>query len=171
MSLHAGQEVEQLVFGCSHYNLELSLRLCLPVESFRFLGSTISQGLNWASDINLIIKQAQQSIYFLCQLRKFKLPQELLIQFYSSAIIHFVLCTSITVCFGSMKQDYKKSLVPNCPQVRKHSGNVTVQQTHHTWTQPVQTSPLWQCYIALHTKTTRTVSFHSDEQFSQSYRV
>ncbi|KAI3371617.1 hypothetical protein L3Q82_024182, partial [Scortum barcoo] len=44
-------------------------------------------------------------MYFLRQLRKFNLPQELLIQFYT-AIIQSVLCTSITVWFGSAtKQD------------------------------------------------------------------
>ncbi len=43
---------------------------------------------------------AQQRLYFLRQLRKFNLPQELLIQFYS-AIIESVLCSSITVWFGS----------------------------------------------------------------------
>ncbi len=44
--------------------------------------------------------KAQQRLYFLRQLRKFDLPQELLIQFYS-AIIESVLCSSITVWFGS----------------------------------------------------------------------
>ncbi len=48
---------------------------------------------------NLPIK-AQQRLYFLRQLRKFILPQELLKQFYS-AIIESVLCSSITVWFGS----------------------------------------------------------------------
>ncbi len=46
------------------------------------------------------MKKAQQRLYFLRQLRKFNLPQELLIQFYS-AIIESVLCSSITVWFGS----------------------------------------------------------------------
>ncbi len=40
-----------------------------------------------------MVKKAQQRLYFLCQLRKFNLPQELLIQLYS-AIIESVLCTS-----------------------------------------------------------------------------
>lgn len=65
------------------------------VETFRFLGSTISQDLKWASNIDTIIKKAQQRMYFLCQLRKFNLPQGLLIQFYS-AIIQCVLCTSLS---------------------------------------------------------------------------
>ncbi len=70
------------------------------VESFRFLGTTISQDLKWDNHIDSIVKKAQQRLYFLRQLRKFNLPQELLKQFYS-AIIKSVLCSSITVWFGS----------------------------------------------------------------------
>ncbi len=49
------------------------------VESFRFLGTTISQDLKWDTHIVSIIQQ--QRLYFLRQLRKFNLPQELLKQF------------------------------------------------------------------------------------------
>ncbi len=48
------------------------------VESFRFLGTTISQDLKWHNHIVSIMKKAQQRLYFLRQLRKFNLPQELL---------------------------------------------------------------------------------------------
>ncbi|KAL0150429.1 hypothetical protein M9458_054246 [Cirrhinus mrigala] len=68
------------------------------VETFRFLGTTISQNLKWDNHIDLIVKKAQQRLYFLCQLRKFNLPKELLKQFYS-AITESVLCISITVWF------------------------------------------------------------------------
>ncbi len=78
------------------------------VESFRFLGTTISQDLKWDNHIDSIVKKAQQRLYFLRQLRKFNLPQELLKQFYS-AIIESVLCTSITVWFSSAtKSDHKR---------------------------------------------------------------
>src|SRR4029434_5480294 len=63
----------------------------LAVESFRFLGSTISRNLKWEPNINTIIKKAQQ--------RKYNLPQELLILFYTA--VESVLCTSITVWLGS----------------------------------------------------------------------
>ncbi len=54
------------------------------------------------------MKKAQQRLYFLRQLRKFNLPQELLIQFYS-AIIESILCTSITVWFSSAtKSDLRR---------------------------------------------------------------
>ncbi len=70
------------------------------VESVRFLGTSISQDLKWDTSIDSIVKKAQRRLYFLRQLRKFNLPQELLIQFYS-AISESVLYTSITVWFSS----------------------------------------------------------------------
>ncbi len=118
------QEVKELAVWCSFNNLELNTLKtvemivdfrrnppALPpltimnstvtaVESFRFLGTTISQDLKWDNHIDSIVRKAQQRLYFLHQLRKFNLPQELLKQFYS-AIIESVLCTSITVWFSS----------------------------------------------------------------------
>ncbi|KAK3561684.1 hypothetical protein QTP86_012558 [Hemibagrus guttatus] len=118
------QEIEQLAAWCSRNNLELNtlktvemivdfrrntpalppltiMNSTVPtVASFRFLGTTISQDLKWDTHIDATIKKAQQRLYFLRQLRKFNLPQELLIHFYS-AVIESVLCTSITVWFGS----------------------------------------------------------------------
>ncbi|KAK3546787.1 hypothetical protein QTP86_001620 [Hemibagrus guttatus] len=118
------QEIEQLAAWCSRNNLELNtlktvemivdfrrntpalppltiMNSTVPtVESFRFLGTTISQDLKWDTHIDSTIKKAQQRLYFLRQLRKFNLPQELLTHFYS-AVIESVLCTSITVWFGS----------------------------------------------------------------------
>ncbi|KAL0153375.1 hypothetical protein M9458_051294 [Cirrhinus mrigala] len=126
------QEVRELAVWCCHNNLELNtlktvemiidFRRSLPalpplsimdrtvatVETFKFLGSVISQYLKWDTHINSIVKKAQQRLYFLRQLRKFNLPQELLKQFYS-AIIESVLCTSVTVWFGSAtKSDIRR---------------------------------------------------------------
>ncbi len=78
------------------------------VESLRFLDTTISQDLKWDNHIDSIVKKAQQRLYFLHQLMKFNMPQELLIQLYS-AIIESVLCTSITVWFSSAtKSDLRR---------------------------------------------------------------
>ncbi|KAK2901605.1 hypothetical protein Q8A73_011351 [Channa argus] len=120
-------EVEQLAVWCGLNNLELNTLKtvemivdfrrtppALPpltimdstvtaVESFRFLGTTISQDLKWDIHIDSIVKKAQQRLYFLRQLKKFNLPQELLKQFYS-AIIESVLCTAISVWFSSATQ-------------------------------------------------------------------
>ncbi|KAI2651795.1 putative RNA-directed DNA polymerase from transposon BS [Labeo rohita] len=78
------------------------------VEKFKFLGCFISQDLKWVTHIDSIVKKAQQRLYFFRQLKKFNLPQELLRQFYS-AVIESVLCTSITVWFGSAtKSDIRR---------------------------------------------------------------
>ncbi len=127
------QEVKEPAIWCSLNNLELNTlktlemivdfrRTPLPcsppltimnstvtaVESFRFLGTTISQDLKWDNHIESMVKKAHQRLYFLLQLRTFNLPQELLKQFYS-AIIESVLCTSITVWFSSAsKSDLRR---------------------------------------------------------------
>ncbi len=85
------------------------------LELFQFLGTTISRD----NHIDFA-KKAQQRLYFLRQLRKFSLPQELLKPFYF-AIIESVLCSSITVWFGSVTKSHIKRLqrrgllVPFCP--------------------------------------------------------
>ncbi|KAL0201453.1 hypothetical protein M9458_004640, partial [Cirrhinus mrigala] len=104
------QEVKELAVWCSHNNLELnklktvemivdfrrnppalsSLTIMdstvATVEKFKFLGCFISQDLKWVTHIDSIVKKAQQRLYFLRQLKKFNLPQELLRQFYSAVI-------------------------------------------------------------------------------------
>ncbi len=78
------------------------------VESFRLLGTTISQDLKWDNHIESIVKTAQQRLYVLRQLRKFNLPQVLLKQFYS-ATIESILCASITVWFSlATKYDLRR---------------------------------------------------------------
>ncbi|XP_051551973.1 uncharacterized protein LOC127439799 [Myxocyprinus asiaticus] len=91
------REVERLAHWCSQNNLELNtlkmveiivdIRRNTPtltpltilnstvatVESFGFLGTTISQDLKWETHIDSIVKKAQQRLYFLHQLRKFNL--------------------------------------------------------------------------------------------------
>ncbi|KAL0146691.1 hypothetical protein M9458_058031 [Cirrhinus mrigala] len=107
------QEVDQLAVWCSLNNLELNtLKTVEMIIDFRrnppalppliIMDSTIPgyQHLSGINIIDSIVKKAQQRLYFLRQLRKFNLPQELLKQFYS-AIIESVLCSSITVWFGS----------------------------------------------------------------------
>ncbi len=84
------------------------------VESFRFLGTTISQDLKWDNHIESIVKKAQQRLYFLRQLRKFNMLQELLKQFYS-AIIESILCTSITVWFCSATKSEPQKTTEGSP--------------------------------------------------------
>ncbi|KAI3375962.1 hypothetical protein L3Q82_016498, partial [Scortum barcoo] len=105
--LRTDGKVEQLAFWCSQNNLELNtLQNCGDDSGLqKFLGSTISQDLKWESNMDTIRKKAQQTMHFLHQLRKFNLPQELLIQFYTAIIQSVfniltmnVLTVSVLVC-------------------------------------------------------------------------
>ncbi|KAM9816601.1 uncharacterized protein ACBT44_010845 [Syngnathus typhle] len=127
------QEVERLVHWCSQNHLELNplktvemtldfrrdpspllpltirSNTILSTDTFKFLGTTISRDLKWTDHIDSVRKKAQQRLYFLRQLKKFNLPRELLKTFYT-AIIQSVLCTSITVWFGSASKQDKHRL-------------------------------------------------------------
>ena len=69
-------------------------------DSFKFLGTTISRDLRWSPHIDNLRKRALKGLYHLRQLRKFRLPRDLLVTFYT-ATIQTILCSSITVWFGS----------------------------------------------------------------------
>ena len=45
------------------------------VDTFKFLGTIISRDLKWETNINSILKKAQQRMYFLRLMRKLDLPQ------------------------------------------------------------------------------------------------
>ncbi|MCI4394711.1 hypothetical protein PGIGA_G00171960 [Pangasianodon gigas] len=70
------------------------------VESFRFLGTTITQKLKWEQNISSLTKKAQQRLYFLRQLKKFHLLVKMMVNFYT-AIIESILTSSITVWFAA----------------------------------------------------------------------
>ena len=119
------REVDRLVSWCSSNNLELNAQKTVEmivdfrkvtappsplaltdsstpisiVDSFRFLGTTITQDLKWEPTISSLIKKAQQRMFFLRQLKKLKLPTQMLVQFYTS-IIESILTSSITVWFA-----------------------------------------------------------------------
>ncbi|XP_051920817.1 uncharacterized protein LOC127600345 [Hippocampus zosterae] len=126
------QHVEQLELWCSRHNLGLntlktvemivdfwkhsSPQLPLTpsnctvstVETFEFLGITVSQDMKWEVNTISILKRPQQRMYLLRLLRKHGLPQEVLRQFYT-AVIKSILCSSITVWFGAAT---KKDKIP-----------------------------------------------------------
>ncbi len=132
------QEVKELAVWCSLNNLELNtLKTVEMIVDFRrkppcsppthhheqhgdcsgviqVPGHHISQDLKWVTHIDSIVRKAQQRLYFLRQLRKFNLPQELLKQFYS-AIIESVLCTSITVWFSLSYQIWPQKTTEGSP--------------------------------------------------------
>ena len=126
-------EVRLLVDWCTNNNLELNIKktkemiidfrkikntVCSleinhqqveQVKFFTFLGSTITNTLKWDIHISIVVKKAQQRLYFLRQLKKFGVGQRVLIHFYR-AIIESVLTFSITVWYGNASQRDRESL-------------------------------------------------------------
>ncbi|KAL0172225.1 hypothetical protein M9458_032536, partial [Cirrhinus mrigala] len=154
------QEVEQLSLWCSHNNLELNTLKtvemtvdfrrntpALPpltimnstvavVDSFKFLGTNISQDLKWDIHIDSIVKKAQQRLYFLRQLKKFNLPQALMTQFYS-AVIESVLKSDIKRLQRTVRTAERIIGVhlPNLQdlyisRVKKRAGNIIQDPSH-----------------------------------------
>ncbi|XP_077956189.1 uncharacterized protein LOC144405580 [Gasterosteus aculeatus] len=70
------------------------------VDSFRFLGSIITQDLKWELNISSITKKAQQRLFFLRELKKFNLPKTMMVHFYT-AIMESILCSSISVWYAA----------------------------------------------------------------------
>ncbi len=198
------QEVKELAVWCSLNNLELDtlktvemivdfrrnppalppLTIMNSTVTFRFLGTTISQDLKWDNHIDPIVRKAQQWLYFLRQLRKFNLPQELLKQFYS-AIIESVLCTLITVWFSSAtKSDLRRlrrvvrtaeriigTTLPTLQElylsrVSKRAGKITMDPSHPAHSL-FELLPSGRCYRALSTRTTR----HRNSFFPQAIHL
>ena len=50
------------------------------VSSFKFLGTTIHESLSWELNTSLMVSKAHQRLYFLRQLRKFKVSKTAMIQ-------------------------------------------------------------------------------------------
>ncbi len=148
------------------------------MESFWFLGTTISQDLKWDNHIESIVKKAQQRLYFLYQLRKFNLPQELLKQFYS-AIIESVFCTSITVWFSSAtKSDLRRlrRVVRTAERIigTTHSpGTVLIQSEQKGWKNhsgslTSSTLPLWTVDVWSTLQSSEHQNVQTQEQFLPS---
>ena len=126
-------EVEQLVSWCKDNDLELNVKKTKEiivdfrkskspttplningedveiVEDFKFLGTTISSNLKWESNARLAAKKANQRLFFLRQLKKFKVNKRILTLFYR-ATIESVLSFSISVWYGNATLEEKKLL-------------------------------------------------------------
>ncbi|KAL0202541.1 hypothetical protein M9458_000559, partial [Cirrhinus mrigala] len=154
------QEIEQLSLWCSHNNLELNTLKTVEmtvdfrrkppaltpltimnstvaaVDSFKFLGTNISQDLKWDIHIDSFVKKAQQRLYFLRQLKKFILPEALMTQFYS-AVIESVLKSDIRRLQRTVRTAERITGVhlPNLQdlyisRVKKRAGNIIQDPSH-----------------------------------------
>ncbi len=142
------------------------------VKSFRFLCTTISQDLKWDNHRDSIVKKAQQKLYFLRQLRKFNLPQELLKKVYS-AIIESVLCTSITVWFSSATKSDHRRLWRVVRTAERIIGNCTHPEwakglAKSLWGVTSSTLPLWTVTIWSTLQSSEHQNDQTQEQFLPS---
>ena len=69
------------------------------VESFKFLGTVITNNLKWEETSSSIIKRAHSGMFFLRQLTKLNVSSSVLSRFYR-ATVESLLSTSITVWFA-----------------------------------------------------------------------
>ena len=122
---HYRDEVERLVGWCSANNLLLNTTktkelvvdyrrkktaiqplliggVCVErVSDFRFLGANIMEDLTWGVNTTVLVKKAQQRLYFLRVLRKNNIPQKLLVSFYRcsiESILTYCLCVWFKSC-------------------------------------------------------------------------
>ena len=79
------------------------------VSSFKFLGTTIHESLSWDLNTSLIIKKSHQRLYFLRQLKKFKVSKSAMTHFYR-ATIESVLTFSMLVWFAHTTSQDKAKL-------------------------------------------------------------
>ena len=87
--------------------------------SFKFLGTFISNDLNWTTNCTSILKKAKQRIYFLRLLKTYNVSRSILFNFYQ-AIIQSILSSSILVWYGAATQQdlYKlNSVVKYCEKI------------------------------------------------------
>ena len=79
------------------------------VDTFKFLGTHISNDLTWEYNVVQIVKKAQKRLYFLRRLKTFGVSKEIMIHFYRS-IIESTLSFSITVWYGGITQSERTKL-------------------------------------------------------------
>ena len=79
------------------------------VDSFKFLGSTISNNLKWESNTSCIVSKCHQRLHYLRKLKKFGVGKTTLLNFYR-ACIESILTFSITSWFTSLSAADKSKL-------------------------------------------------------------
>ena len=78
------------------------------VTEYKYLGTTISNTLNWSKNVGSLQKRANQRLYFVRTLKKLRVDNTLLVLFYKS-LIQSVLAYNIVCYFANATQiDLKK---------------------------------------------------------------
>eukprot|EP00061_Rhincodon_typus_P010187 g34280.t1 len=127
------REIEDLVMWCNDNNLFLNIsktkELIIPfgknggehapsdingteverAETVKFLRVTITDNLSWTSHIDVMVKKAQQCLFFLRRLRKFSIFISTLVNFYRLTI-EGVLSGCITAWYGNCSGQVRKKI-------------------------------------------------------------
>ena len=79
------------------------------VKSFKYLGVQISEDLTWSTHLDTVVKKAQQRLYHLRRLKRFRASQNVLKSFYSCTI-ESILTGNITAWYGNTTVQDRRAL-------------------------------------------------------------
>ena len=94
---------------CSLSPLTIKSSVVKEVESFKFLGTIITNNLKWEENSSSIIKKAHSGMFFLRQLTRLNVSSSVRSRFYR-ATVESLLSTSISVWFASASAQAKNRL-------------------------------------------------------------
>ncbi|XP_072329111.1 uncharacterized protein [Scyliorhinus torazame] len=127
------REINHLVAWCTENNLSLNIEktkeliidfrkrstthtpVCINgsevemVDSFRFLGITITNSLSWSTHVDATVRKAQQRLYFLRKVKKFGMSTSTFTNFYRCAI-ESILSGCIATWYGNCSVQDRKEL-------------------------------------------------------------
>uniref|UniRef100_A0A3P9IWZ8 Reverse transcriptase domain-containing protein n=1 Tax=Oryzias latipes TaxID=8090 RepID=A0A3P9IWZ8_ORYLA len=95
--------------GSTHDPIHINGMVVERVSSFKFLGTTISEELSWATNTSSLVKKAHQRLFFLRTLKKNQLSSSILVNFYRCAI-ESILTSCISVWYGNCSVADRKAL-------------------------------------------------------------
>ncbi|KAI4890782.1 hypothetical protein NFI96_007797, partial [Prochilodus magdalenae] len=102
------------------------------VTSFKFLGTHISSDLTWSLNSSVLVKKAQQRLYFLRSLKKVHLSPRILVNFYRCTI-ESILTNGISVWYGNCCAADRKALQRVVKMAQRITGTQlpTIQDIYH----------------------------------------
>ncbi|KAI4876126.1 hypothetical protein NFI96_006695, partial [Prochilodus magdalenae] len=100
--------------------------------SFKFLGTHISSDLTWSLNSSVLVKKAQQHLYFLRSLKKVHLSPRILVNFYRCTI-ESILPNGISVWYGNCCAADRKALQRVVKMAQRITGIQlpTIQDIYH----------------------------------------
>ena len=116
-------------------------------DSFKFLGTYINNKLNWDHHTTHLLKTANQRLFHLRQLRKYRVRKNLMVQFYT-AIIQNILSLSITIWYSNTPKHTLHRLgrvIKRASKIINHTlPTLDSIYKHRSVTRAVPVPPLWQ---------------------------